>query len=231
MLCSQCRGKLLPWLKKELPEASALQVEQHLAVCPDCATAADNERAVLEALRDRQRIPASSPGFQARVLSAATGKKASGRHGGGRARAWSTPAFGGAVAAALVLGIALGFGLQPGGSEDRSAPSLAGEDIDLIAPEPRNVRLAFSSSQALEGVTLTLELPPHVEMASYPGHQQLSWKVDLDKGENVVNLPLNVLFDGQGELVARINDGERTQTFRANLSEFGKPGNKTEPSS
>jgi hypothetical protein len=230
MSCAQYRSKLLPWLKRELPEASVLQVEQHVSVCPDCARAADSERAVLEALRDQQRIPAASSDFQARVLSAATGRKAGGI-GAGHARAWSTPAFGGAVAAALVLGIALGFGLQPGESLDSPAPSLAGENTAPLVPEPRNVRLAFSSSQALDDVTLTVELPPHVEMASYPGHQQLSWKVDLDKGENVVNLPLNVLFAGQGELVARINDGDRTQTFRANLSEPGKLDNRLEPSS
>ena len=81
----------------------------------------------------------------------------------------------------------------------------------------RNVRLAFSSREALDGVTLTVELPPHVEVASYPGHQKLSWKVDLDKGENVVNLPLNILFSGEGDLVAHLDDGRRTKTFRTSL--------------
>ena len=56
-----------------------------------------------------------------------------------------------------------------------------------------------------------------MEVASYPGHQKLSWKVDLDKGENVVNLPLNILFSGEGDLVAHLDDGRRTKTFRTSL--------------
>ena len=43
------------------------------------------------------------------------------------------------------------------------------------------------------------------------------WKVDLDKGENVVNLPLNILFSGEGDLVAHLDDGRRTKTFRTSL--------------
>jgi hypothetical protein len=130
----------------------------------------------------------------------------------------------------LVLGITLGIGLQPPESADKVAPSLAGKNAGQASPVARNLRLAFSSARALEDVTFTLELPPHIEMSRYPGHQQLSWKVDLEKGENIVNLPLNVLFAGQGDLVARIDDGERTQTFRADLSKAVQP-DKQEPSS
>jgi len=216
MSCAECRSDLLPWLKNELTEVESDRLERHLAACENCAMAAHNERAILEALCHSQPIPPPSSGFESRVLMTATGKGHGAQHGG--RCSWSTPVVGGAIAAALVLGLALGVGLQPG-HQAQTTEQMAAVEEPLVQSVPRNVRLAFSSSEALQDVTLTLELPPHVEMSRYPGHQRLSWKVDLDRGENVVNLPLNVLFPGQGDLVAHIDDGERRKTFRTSLNE------------
>lgn len=233
MSCNQCKDNLRSWARNELSAAQVSRIEQHIAECKDCAIAAYNERAIFDSLHDSQAVPAPSSGFEERVLGAATGKGGAARkeyHGHG----WSTPVAGGAIAAALVIGIALGFGWksdpEPDSELAHSGAEQTGSDTSLVAePVARNVRLAFSSREALEGVTLTVELPPHVEVASYPGHQKLSWKVNLDKGENVVNLPLNILFPGEGELVAHLDDGSRTKTFRTSLD--GESGNgEQEPS-
>ncbi len=234
MLCNECKNNLRSWVRDELSAAQASRIEQHIALCKDCAIAAHNEQAIFDSLHDSQAVPAPSTGFEERVLGAATGKDGrarTGSHGYG----WSTPVAGGAIAAALVVGIALGFGWKsdsgPGEDLALSGAEQAGGNQSLIAePVARNVRLAFSSREALEGVTLTVELPPHVEVSSYPGHQRLSWKVDLDKGENVVNLPLNILFSGEGELVAHLDDGRRTKTFRTSLDGAAADGSP-EPSS
>lgn len=234
MRCNECKNNLRSWIRGELSAAQASRIEQHIAMCNDCSVAAHNEKAIFDSLHDTQAVPAPSFGFEARVLGAATGK-------GGRSRAgssghgWSTPVAGGAIAAALVVGIALGFGWQSG-TESGADLALSDEEqaagAQTVVAEPvaRNVRLAFSSTEALEGVTLTVELPPNVEVSDYPGHQRLSWKVDLDKGENVVNLPLNILFAGDGELVAHLDDGRRTKTFRTSLDGAAVNG-KPEPSS
>lgn len=220
MLCIECKNNLRSWLRSELSAAQASRVEQHIAVCKSCSIAAHNEKVILDSLRASQSVPAPSNGFEERMLAAATGQ-------GGQSRTealprrWSTSAAGGAIAAALVVGIALGFGWnsdrEPETDVASSVPQTGGEKSLVAEPVARNVRLAFSSREALDGVTLTVELPPHVEVASYPGHQKLSWKVDLDKGENVVNLPLNILFSGEGDLVAHLDDGRRTKTFRTSL--------------
>ncbi|WP_372927430.1 anti-sigma factor family protein [Marinobacter sp.] len=221
MLCNECKNNLGSWVRNQLSAAQAGRIEQHIASCKDCAIAAHNEQAVFDALHSSQAVPAPSSGFEERVLGAATGR--SGRAGNGvHGRGWSTPVAGGAIAAALVVGIALGFGWKSGPESGTDVANSGAEqtvsDESVVAePVARNVRLAFSSREALEGVTLTVELPPHVEVSNYPGHQRLSWRVDLDKGDNVVNLPLNIMFPGEGELVARLDDGERTQTFRTNL--------------
>ena len=79
--------------------------------------------------------------------------------------------------------------------------------------------------KAMDNVTLTLELPPNAELAPFPGRQTISWTVDLKQGDNVLALPINVLFPGSGKLVAHLDDGTRRKTFSTAI-----PGN-TEPSS
>lgn len=229
MLCNECKNNLRSWVRNELSAAQSSRIEQHLAVCKNCPIAAHNEKTILESLQASQAVPRPSLGFEERVLGAATGK---GRHSG---YGWSTPVAGGAIAAALIVGIALGFGWKsgpgPGADLVDSAVKQADDNKSLVVePVTRNVRLAFNSRESLEGVTLTVELPPHVEVSKYPGHQRLSWKVDLDKGENVVNLPLNILFPGEGELITHLDDGRRTQTFRTSLDGAFVNGNP-EPSS
>lgn len=234
MLCNECKNSLGSRARSELSAAQTSRIEGHLAVCKDCAIAARNEEAIFESLLHSQALPPPSFGFEERVLAAATCRDSQARKGS-RVYGWSTPVAGGAIAAALVVGIALGFGWksEPGPDTDLalSVAEPAAPDTTLVAePVARNVRLAFSSREALEGVTLTVELPPHVEVSSYPGHQMLSWKVDLDKGENIVNLPLNILFPGDGELVAHLDDGSRTKTFRTSL-DGSVVNEKPEPSS
>lgn len=253
MSCRECQASLVPYIMRELTAEQAAWVEEHVAGCGRCAARLEQEKALKAALVAGQRIPDPSPGFEARVLAAARNQGA----GGGSQRAWSTPVVGGAIAAALALGIALGVGLKPGSDTDAGVPvaDASGESQSVATradvPEPavedsgetvlvnqdaaiQTVRLAFSSRQALNNVTLTLELPPNVELASYPGHQQLSWKVDLQAGENVLALPLKVLFPGAGELVAHLDDGQRQKTFRASIPgvpQTDTQTNETEPAS
>ncbi|WP_225314360.1 anti-sigma factor family protein [Marinobacter halotolerans] len=210
MSCSSTREHIQPWLRGELSEAESAAVEKHVAGCYRCARVVESESAILNALQAGYQVPEPSTGFESRVLAAATEADAS----AGRHRSVSTAWVGGAVAAALVLGVAIGVGLQPGATTGEARVATDS------APAPSNtqtVRLAFNAAEAMTDVTLTLELPAHVEMASYPGHQQLSWNVSLDKGENIVELPLNIMFPGEGVLVAHLDNGERRKTFRADL--------------
>lgn len=244
MKCDECKNNLCSWAKAELSAAQANRLEQHLAECESCSVAAHNELAIVTAMRESQEIPPSSPGFEKQVLDVAIGR-------GRRSRnslavyGWSAAWVGGAIAAALVLGIALGFGWRSGQEPADELAQIKTESVtdhqvtvvdesmdqhSVVKPVARNVRLAFRSREALQGVTLTVELPPHVEVSNYPGHQRLSWRVDLDKGENVVNLPLNILFAAEGELVAHLDDGQRTKTFRASLNGPSING-RPEPSS
>jgi hypothetical protein len=217
MSCSAYRENLRPWLRGELTDGEASAVQEHVAGCYACARVVENESAIAGALREVASIPEPSEGFERRVLAAATGQSPAAK----TRSSLSMPVAGGAIAAALALGVALGIGLQPGnpGRSVDSAVVDAGQVQRTPASNLQTVRFAFNSAKALDNVTLTVELPPHVEMADYPGYQKLSWNLSLDRGENIVQLPLNVLFPGDGELVARLDDGEREKTFRTRLSQ------------
>jgi len=94
----------------------------------------------------------------------------------------------------------------------------------VASQDVQTVNLAFDSGKALQNVTLTLELPPHAELASMPGERRISWQVDLEKGENRLALPLRTLFPGEGELVARVQHGDQTKTFRAPIGGAQRDG-------
>lgn len=222
MSCNETRLALPDYIQNDLSPAEHDRVAQHLAGCRACNQVLESERALGHALEDRSAIPAPSPGFEARVLGAAREVDNTG---------WSHSVLGGAIAAALALGVGLGVLLQPGVStEDGRSGVASGEPAaeeparSVAGPVDKTVRLAFRSGEALDNVTLTLELPPNVELASWPGRRKLSWQVSLDAGENVLSLPLKLLFPGAGELVARLDTGDRQKTFRAPIPDYPAQG-------
>lgn len=219
MTCTDIQTSLHGYLHRELPPTDARRVEQHLAGCAECRAALASERTLDAALQERYAVPAASEGFQARVLAAAHGST----HG--RAVGWHSTAVGGAIAAALVFGLGLGLFFGSGLNQSSSpVATTAPKQVEAVAaPVEKTVRLAFRSAEALENVTLTLELPPNVEVAAWPGRRELSWQVSLDKGENVLALPLKLLFPGNGELVARLDAGNRQKTFRAPIPRYPEP--------
>ncbi|AOY88947.1 anti-sigma factor [Marinobacter salinus] len=217
MSCREIRVSLVAYIHNELAEPQREQIAQHLRTCPSCMARFESEQTLNGCLHEKTEIPMPSADFQSRVLAAATGREAHARKG------WSHTVMGGAVAAALAFGISLGAmfkGEELGGNATVVAESTETEGQateGLVAPGgpvERSVRLAFRSGMPLENVTLTLQLPPNVELASLPGRQEVSWKVSLEAGENVLALPLKVLFPGSGELTARLDTGERQKTFR-----------------
>lgn len=227
MTCRQFNQEVDSLVRGELSAHEQDALHAHASGCPDCSELLEDQRRLQRGLV-AQTIPEPSADFEARLRGLALAE--SGPHGAGLPKA---PIWASAVAAVLALGIFIGMQIGP----VTVAPS--GEDLaettDQDSAEPatqfqngtevRTVRLAFNSRRAMENVTLTLEMPPNAELAPFPGRQTISWKVNLKEGDNVLALPIHVLFPGSGELVAHLDDGTRRKTFSAAI-----PGN-TEPSS
>lgn len=215
MSCDLFSKQLEQYARGELAPGVECALEAHLAECTSCSDRLNAERQFLDALR-QQAVPAPSVDFEARVLAVATGKQ-------GANRAWQHPVLGGAVAAVLALGLYIGLQEQTPPATQSAPVAAADPTAEVFAPQQQTVKLAFHSNHALDDVTLTLDLPPHVELASFPGRQRLSWQVSLQQGDNVLSLPLKVLFPADGELVAHLNDGSRQKTFRAPIQVEAEP--------
>jgi len=226
MPCSKIRSQLPDFIRNQLASGEAQQVRAHLEHCQSCARQAEIETALKDELASRFAVPAASTDFESRVLAAASGS--------GQGRKVHL-AWGGAVAAALVLGLMLGRGMP----EPDTVPQLASEPApaELTAgPMPelvdRTVRLAFTAGEPLDDVTLTLDLPPHVELSGLPGQHRVSWQVSLEQGDNVLALPLKILFPGAGELIAELDANGRQKVFWAVVPQHpgnGVPNEQEEP--
>ncbi|MFO7530145.1 MAG: anti-sigma factor [Marinobacter sp.] len=205
----------------ELAEPVELEMRRHAERCGACARALSSARLMMEEIA-RERSPEPGEDFEARMLAAAKqGEQASIK------RHWSLPMWGGAVAAALVVGIFIGskFSGPQQESEPLAQSGTSGVQDVAVSPEQKTVRLAFTSKEAVDNVTLTLELPPNMELAPFPGRHRVSWKVNLKPGDNLLALPMNILFPGEGTLVAHLDDGRKRKTFRTDI------GTTLEPSS
>ncbi len=209
MNCKQLTARIEDYCDGAMNGGERAEAEAHLAECESCSRCVRAEQRWRELLGEPE-APEPDAGFEARVLQAV--------HGGGDARRrWSTPVVGAAMAACLAGGLFLGQWFMP--STDTQKPETV---VGPVAEDSvQTLRLAFESGEALEDVTLTIELPPHAELASSPGERRLSWEVDLDKGNNLLALPVRTLFPGEGDLVARIRHGDRERTFRAPVRSGG----------
>jgi hypothetical protein len=230
--CQQSRELIDQTATGVIDPADALTLEHHLANCPQCATRLRWQRRITGEMARQSGIPEPSVDFESRVLAVATGRSSAGH---GRASGWRAPVIGGAVAALLVLGLALGLdpgdpapdGIRQADSETAIEP--VNQRLAPAEPREQTVRLAFTSHSQLDNVSLTLELPPHVELARFPGRQQLTWQVDLKAGDNVIALPLRIAYPESGEIVAHLDDGRKSKTFRARIPGADKV--QKEPSS
>ena len=209
MNCKELTARIEDYCDGLMSEDEQASAERHLAECEPCARCVAAEQRWRELL-GAPDVAEPDGGFEARVLQSV--------HGGGDARRrWSTPVVGAAMAACLAGGLFLGQWFMP--SNDTHEPETV---VGPVAEDSvQTLRLAFESGEALENVTLTIELPPHAELASSPGERRLSWEVDLDKGDNLLALPVRTLFPGEGDLVARIRHGDRERTFRAPVRNGG----------
>ncbi|WP_339806631.1 zf-HC2 domain-containing protein [uncultured Marinobacter sp.] len=221
--CRQAREYIDQYANGAIAAADALTLERHIAGCHLCARRLSLQQQIAGEIVRQARIPEPTPDFESRVLAAATSRDNTG------GRRWAIPALGGAVAAALVLGLALAprSHLKPELAPVREETTRAASPVE---PREQTVRLAFTSSSQLDNVSLTLELPPHVELTPFPGRHQLTWQVNLKPGDNVIALPLRIAYPEGGEIVARLDDGSNTRTFRASIPATGSDRSK-EPSS
>ncbi len=224
MSCREIRPQLPDYVRDTLPAGEARAVQAHLDGCQACRHRLELEESLMTELAERFPAGKPLPGFEERMFRSLVNTP----HTGQRIHL----AWGSAVAAALVLGLWIGQSTTSVSEPDvAQGNDMAGvvEPVSALNPVERTVKLAFTAGEALDDVTLTLNLPPHAELTGLPGQQQVRWQVSLEQGDNVLTLPLRLLFPGEGELVAELDAGGQQKVFRTRLPEYPEPdGNATD---
>ena len=84
--------------------------------------------------------------------------------------------------------------------------------------ESHTVNLVFASADALDDVSLTVDLPEGVQLSGYENRRQVQWNTRLQAGKNVLPLEL-VAVDGRGgQLVARLRHSDKEKIFTVNVT-------------
>jgi hypothetical protein len=163
----------------------------------------------IRALLQDYPVPQADAGFFDRALVRAT-------HQGSRQQRnrWLMTGFGGAIAAGLAVWMIGGMLMTTPEMPD-AATGIPG--VTMTLEEPRTVNLVFSATEVLESATLTVSLPNGVELAGFPGQSEISWETSLNKGRNLLPLKLIALTPAGGELLARLEHGDRDRVFRLQL--------------
>jgi len=163
------------------------------------------DQEILALLQDYP-MPEAAAGYFDQALVRAT-------HAGSRRQRnrWLMTGFGGAVAAGLVLWMVGGFFLTAP-DLPLAEPTIPG--ITMTLQEPRTINLVFSSAEPLDAATLTVQLPPGIEMSGFPGQREVTWETSLNAGNNLLPLKLIATSPVGGEVFATLKHDDRGRTFR-----------------
>lgn len=213
MQCSEFQKHIDDRLDDQLTGSVRLAMDAHLEDCANCRSCVREEQAMREMLSDMP-VPEASPGFAARALRQAA-----------VAHSVANPPrqkmmFASGFAAVLMVGVVLWFvtGIYGPQGEQGSVYQAQLAEVTIQLQQTRRVRLSFNAPTDMEKVRVTLELPAHVELEGYSGRKQIAWYTTLQKGANVLNLPLLGLDANTGIFIARIGSGKTAKEIRINLN-------------
>ena len=210
MQCKQTDSLIDAYMDGEVIGELKSALDRHAESCADCRARIGQERA-LRARLESLPIEGPADGFFEDALRAAqvaqpdeptsvTAKP----H-----RRWAIRSSG-ALAAGFTLWFAAGYlHNAPAITQSPALPEVA---ISMSQPTP--VNLVFTSTGDLMGARVSLQLPAGVALAGYDGRRELTWTTDLKDGKNVLRLPLVANAAPDEEIVARLEHGDETKTFR-----------------
>jgi hypothetical protein len=163
------------------------------------------DQEILALLKDYP-MPEATAGYFDQALVRAT-------HEGSRRQRnrWLITGFGSAIAAGLALWMIGGFFLTTPELPEAN-PTIPG--ITMTLEEPRTINLVFASAVPLNAATLTVRLPPGIEMSGFPGQREVTWETSLTAGKNLLPLKLIAISPQGGEVFATLRHNDRGRTFR-----------------
>lgn len=198
MNCEHFKDSLDDWLGNQLPSSELKEFWAHLDACPHCREEAQFAQEMLTALQTLPN-PVVPAGLAERVLGTRPRQQ--------RSSHW-------AIAASLTIAILGGLYTLNLDNNPLATSEDAQQWVSLSLTETREVMLSLAAAEEIENAQLTLELPAGVELQGYPQQHELRWTASLQKGENRLKLPLLASSNNAGELVLRIEHGDKKRILR-----------------
>jgi len=209
MTCRHIETQLDEYLDGTLDAGAKTAIEQHAADCDQCGsllTRASALKGTLAALP----MEGPSPEFFEQALRVAAEQSRTAKPKS-IAAGWYAGALAAGLATIAIVGM-LSSNVGP-------VPPVQGvAQVAMAVEERRTINLLFASEEALESVSLTVELPAGVELANYPGQDRVLWSTRLQAGNNVLPLQLVALGGTGGELVATMRRDGKEKVFRVNIA-------------
>jgi len=211
MKCTNVQKYLDDYLDDAMSLGEQKAVDSHIEQCASCQQALQTTNAIRLALRSLP-VEEASADFEDKVFAEVRShySRRNSRHSSNR--------FVAGFATAMVAGLALWF------TSTVFTPQLeeqSPQTVMVAMNQTRTVKLMFDAATDLSDVTLKVELPENIELKGYAGQKQLVWQTSLNKGQNILALPVMAIGNGQGELVAQLSYGDKTQRFRILLKTAG----------
>ncbi|MFW2373165.1 MAG: anti-sigma factor family protein [Gammaproteobacteria bacterium] len=200
MKCNDIKAMVDDYLDEQISSNELELVDEHISSCDSCQQFYADAIHVKQMLSD---LPMERPvqGFEQRVFTAVKQQYPQ------AAKHQFKTGFATALAASLAIWFAVSV----------FVPDTTEQKLDVVSigmQESRDLKLVFTSVDDIQQASLKIELPDNIELLGYPGQKMLAWKTRLDKGQNVLTLPVQALGKVQGELVARVNYGDKQKTYR-----------------
>lgn len=210
MTCTQLTEKLDDYVDGHLDQATSAMLAAHIETCDDCHLVLELEHDFRDSLKDYGESMMPQP--DAAFLDHAMAKAA---HNGSRRQRnrWVMTGVGGTIAAGLVLWMLGGMFLKTPEIPEPTIPAIA-----MTLEEPRTLNLVFSSATALANATMTVVLPPGIEVEGFAGQQEITWMTSLTAGKNVLPLTLIATSPQGGELMATLRHEDDDRSFRVQVT-------------
>jgi len=202
-----------------LGPAEGAAVKEHLTVCDSCASAWQ----ALETLQAHRSTPAPAPRPElfSEILRAATEANSIERESG-VSRFWLGAGLGGAIAAGIVFAL-LSF------SPILQERTLSTPQLTIALNETRDVNVAIDSPQDLRDAQIRVVLTGAVALAGFEGQSEVRWSTHLDRGVNMLSLPVTMQGLDGGRLLVEVDDEDHHEIFVVELQSSAEAGASMRP--
>jgi hypothetical protein len=205
MTCEQIQVLLNDYIDDELSAADAGAVSSHCFSCECCSDRLEQLRSQRELIQSLP-VPHASANFEKRVIENAVRQAHPAVHSQFRSRSIYL-----AAAASILVALVLWLGLFNDTMVNEKTQYIA-----TVSDQVQTINVAIDSDKNLEAVNLRVELSDNLELAGFGNKKTIDWTTQLQKGVNVISLPVVGIAQGKGDITTRIRLNGKEKTMRIN---------------